>query len=291
MKEILKKLEKVDYYINWRSNQLRPGVWKSIYRGSGMEFDKITRYDFGEDPRWINWAATARSTGLKVMKNSFLEEKELQVVIVADLSQSMEFGTDALTKKRLLAEISAVIAHSAWRIGDRLGFIGYNSTAELFWPPRRSKQYRFLIMRSILNHKTMAAGASNLMAAFERLPKRKALVFLISDFQGDLSAIHGAFKEIGIYHDLIPVVIADPREENLPQGGVYNFKDLETGETRDIWLSSAELNAFDRKLLQRRRELKELFKLYRFDSLWVSTTSDYVGELVDFFLARRRRRL
>lgn len=291
MKEILKKLQKIKYYINWRSLQIGPGVWKSVYKGSGMEFDKITRYDFGEDPRWINWAATARFGGQKVLKNTFIQEKELPVIIVADLSASMEFGTEAATKKRLLAELSAVIAHSAWLTGDSLGFIGYTSTVELFLPLRRSKQYKIVIPQSILEHNARTSGDSNLMAALNRLPKRKSLVFLISDFHDVVSKVHVAFKKKGICHDLIPVVIEDLREQALPRGGVYNFKDLETGKKRNIWLSRAAVEAFKRKSDERRQELKELFRLYRLDSLWINSTSDCFKELAELFMERRRRRL
>ncbi|HLC27721.1 MAG TPA: DUF58 domain-containing protein, partial [bacterium] len=109
MKDILQRLKQVNYFINWYSLSLRPGKWFSVYRGAGMEFEKISRYDFGEDPRWINWKATARFGGMRTYKNTYFEERELKLMLLVDLSGSMDFGSGRASKRRLSAEVAAVL--------------------------------------------------------------------------------------------------------------------------------------------------------------------------------------
>lgn len=288
MKDILQKLADVDFYIRWYVSQAGAGRWPSLFRGAGLEFEKITRYDFGEDPRWINWAATARTGGLQVLKNTLVEEHALQVFLVVDLSASMDFGTRRASKRRVAAEVAAILTHAAWRAGDSVGFAGFTSTVQAYWPPRPSPEYRLRIPAAILGSRPRPGERAELACVLGRLPERRSLLFAVSDFQEDLARLEPVVKTLAFHHDLVPILIEDPRERSLPDGsGVIQVQDLETGARAAIWL--------DRKIregwsaAQRRREaaLTSLFKRTGVDFLRVDPTTDSLKEIAGFFLRRR----
>ncbi len=290
MREILSKIAKVDYYVRWFSSQHDLGIWPSRRVGGNAEFEAIAEYQFGDNPRSINWSATARTGFLRILKNTRLTETNLAVFLLVDLSPSMDFGTVRVTKRRLAAEISAVLAHAAWRCGDRLGFIGYGSEVEVEWPLRNPKDYRLLVPQKILEAKVNGAGQSGLSPALLRLPAKKSLVFLISDFQGDFGEIGRTLKAVARLHDVVSIVLWDERERMLPGKRCFTvFRDLETGKERMVWLGGTKRNdSFQQRAKAREHALKELFQSLCLDALWIHQETDFVKAISQLFLARRK---
>jgi uncharacterized protein (DUF58 family) len=217
-------------------------------------------------------------------------ETNLAVFLVVDLSHSMDFGTVRVAKRRLAAEISAVLAHAAWRFGDRVGFIGYGSDVEVEWPLRNPKDYRLLIPQKILETKPNGDGQAGLSRALLRLPAKRSLVFLISDLQEDFGEVEKALKSVARLHDVVSIVLWDPREKVLPEKRCITvLKDLETGRRRTVWLGGAKRKAFfQEKVEARDHRLKQLFQNLHMDALWVHQETNYVKEISQLFLARRR---
>jgi uncharacterized protein (DUF58 family) len=289
MTDLLRKLARVDFYLRWYVSQVGAGRRPSRFRGAGLEFEKITRYDLGEDPRWINWKATARTGGMRVLKNTLTEERQLQVVLAVDLSRSMDFGTTRASKRRVAAEIAAVVAHVAWRAGDPVGFVGYTSKVERYWPPWRSApEFRLLIPATILSGAS-SGEAADFSTVLERLPRKRSLVFVLSDFQEDLAGLEPAVRTAARHHDLVPVIIEDPRERSLPEGtGFIQMRDLETGADRSIWLSRKSRETWMETMRKRVEELTALFRRAGVETLRVDVTMDPLIEIARFFLRRRR---
>lgn len=289
MNDLLRKLARVDFFIRWYVSHVGAGRRLSRFRGAGLEFEKITRYDLGEDPRWINWTATARTGGMRILKNTLIEERQLQVFLAADLSASMDFGTTRASKRRAAAEIAAVLAHVAWRAGDPVGFVGYTSKVERYWPARSSPHYRFLIPATILGGGTGSGGKADFSTVLSRLPRKRSLLFALSDFHEDLDALEPAVKTAARHHDLVPIIIEDPRERSLPDGtGLIRVRDLETGAHRSIWLNRKGREAWLERLRRRDEELTALFRRAGIDALRVNPTIDPLREIARLFLRRRR---
>lgn len=288
MRDLARRLARVDFYVRSSVCQALPGRRRSRFRGAGLELDKITAYELGDDPRWINWSATARTGGTRVLKNSLIEERQLQVVLAVDLSGSMEFGTMRASKREVAAEVAAVIAHVAWRMGDAVGFVGYTSRVERAWPPRRSPRDRFLIPAIILGLR--AGGRADGTAVLAHLPRTRSLVFVLSDFQDDPAVLGPAVIAAARRHDVVPVIIEDPRERSLPGGSaLVRVRDLETGAHRSIWLGRSSGEAWRRRLERREADLATLFWRAGVEPLRVDPTRDPLLEIATFFLRRRAR--
>ena len=281
MREILAKIAEVDYYVRWYSGQHDLGIWPSRQLGGSAEFETISEYQVGDNPRSINWTATARTGGHVILKNTRLTETNLAVFLLVDLSQSMDFGTVRVTKRRLAAEISAILAHAAWRCHDRVGFIGYGSDVRIQWPLRNPKDYRLLIPQKVLETRSDGNGGTGLGQALSRLPTKRSLVFLISDFQEDFEGMESALKRAALLHDLVSIVIWDPRERILPEKRcIAALKDLETGRSRAIWLGGMGRKAAFRKRIEAKEQgLKALFRSLSIDALWINQETDYVSEI------------
>ena len=292
MREIISKIADVDYYIRWYANQHDLGVWPRRQIGGSVEFETISEYVLGDNPRSINWPATARTGGHTILKSTRLTEGKIAVVLVVDTSRSMDFGTIRVTKRRLAAEIAAIMAHAAWRLGDLVGFIAYGSGVEIQWPVRNPKDYRFLIPQKILETRSDGNEGSGLAGALSKLPWKRSLVFLISDFQEPLENIESALRTFVLKHDVVPIVLQDPKEKNLPgRRCITVLKDLETGNRRTIWLGGRKRKAvFQKKAKEREDCLKKLFRHHRMNGLWIDQESDFVREVSRLFLRRRQTR-
>jgi uncharacterized protein (DUF58 family) len=289
LNEILSKIAEVDYYVRWHSSQHDLGIWPSRRIGGTADFETIAEYQFGDNPRSINWSATARTGFHRILKNTRLIETNLAVFLLVDLSPSMDFGTVRVTKRRLAAELCAVLTHAAWRCGDRIGFIGYGSNVEVEWPLRNPKDYRLLIPQKILETRVSGNGQAGLGPALLKLPAKRSLVFLISDFHED-SGIEKTLEPVARRHDVVPIVLWDPREKILPaRRYITMLKDLETGMRRAVWFGGAKRKgSFQEKVETREQGLKELFRNLRMDALWIHQETNYIQEISHLFLARRR---
>ncbi|MFQ5628135.1 MAG: DUF58 domain-containing protein, partial [bacterium] len=228
-KEILKKVKSIEIQTRGMVNDVFSGEYHSVFKGRGMEFAEVREYQFGDDIRTIDWNVSARM-GCPYIK-VFDEERELTVMLLVDASRSADFGTQKQMKGEIAAEICALLAFSAIKNNDKVGLIIFTDKIEIFVPPRKGKKHVLRVIRELLYHKPVGAQ-TDLSLALEylsRLITRRAVVFLISDFQDE--NYEQSLRIASRKHDLIAITITDPREVVLPDVGFIELEDAETGET------------------------------------------------------------
>ena len=264
------------------------GAYRSVFKGRGMNFEEVREYQPGDEVRTIDWNVTARMGHPFVKK--FTEERELTVMLVVDVSASGDFGSVSMSKRELAAEVACVIAFSAIRNNDKVGLLLFSDHVELFIPPKKGRIHTLRLIREILFFEPKGRGTvpSEALSYLNRVQTRKAVVFLLSDFQ----AKHFD-RELGITarrHDLIALPVVDPREESLPDVGFVTFEDAETGEQIEVDTGNATVrNAFRHLMARRREELEHTFRRKGIDSIALQTDKDYLPELRTFFRNRERR--
>jgi uncharacterized protein (DUF58 family) len=286
--EILRKVRQIQIRTRRTVNDVLAGQYSSVFKGRGMEFDEVRAYQVGDDVRTIDWNVTAR-TGHPYVKR-FVEERELTVMLVVDVSASGAFGSTERLKNELAAEVCAVLAFSAIRNNDKVGLVLFTDRVELFVPPRKGKRHVLRVIRELL-YFTPTGRRTDIAAALEylsRVTTRRAVAFLVSDFiatgyERDLTLANRR-------HDLVAVAITDPRELELPSVGLIELVDGETGERYvvDTWSRQARRRYAGAALEQLERR-RTLFKRLGVDSIEISTGSPYVPELIKFFRMRERR--
>jgi uncharacterized protein (DUF58 family) len=253
-----------------------------------MEFDEVREYQIGDDIRTIDWNVTAR-TGVPHVKR-FVEERELTVMLMVDASSSSQFGTTTHMKGELTAELCALLAFSAINNNDRVGLIIFTDRIELFVPPKKGKSHVLRLIRDLLYFKAQGRGTdiSKALEYLQRVQKRKAVVFLVSDFLTD----EDYEKPLAIAnqrHDLVSINIADPREVELPPIGILELEDAETGEEIVIDTNDPEVRRLFAHFAQAETEArKKTFRSHAIDSIEVRTGSDYVLPLINFFKRREK---
>jgi uncharacterized protein (DUF58 family) len=287
-RELAKKIRYIQIYTSKAVNDLLAGEYHSVFKGQGMEFEEVREYQIGDEVRSIDWNVTARM-GEPFVKR-FREERELTVLFAVDLSASGEFGSTDKLKNEVAAEICALLAFSAIKNNDKVGLIVFTDTVELFVPPAKGTSHVLRLIRDLLGFKPRQAR-TDIAAAIDFLGKvarKKAVVFLVSDFLE--SGYERALRTVGKRHDLIAVTIADPVEMKMPNVGLVELEDAETGELIQIDTSSA---AFRKKYeglgAERAGKLQELFRGMGIDQIEILTGRDYVRDLVGFFRTRERR--
>jgi uncharacterized protein (DUF58 family) len=290
---LLQRVTRIPLRTWCRAYDPRLGRAPSRLRGAGMEFDQLKEYQEGDRIRTINWAATARRGRSPVVVNTYYEEKELTVMLLVDLSASMEFGSVRLSKKALAAEVSASLVYSALVTHNRVGFLGFTSQADIYWPPRSLWAYQRSIPEAILQASSTRAEA-NIEAAVSALEdrlKHPALVFLMSDFlSDDPQQFSQALLRLCRRHDLIALPITDPRESTLPPGNVQMaMRDLETGDVMVYRFSRQNRDAMATLAQVRYAQLQQVFRDLGIAHVMVTPQSDYPADLTQVFLGRRRR--
>ncbi|MHB2155474.1 DUF58 domain-containing protein [Calditrichota bacterium GD2] len=287
-RELLKKVKQIEISTRNIVNEVFSGEYHSVFKGRGMEFAEVREYQPGDDIRLIDWNVTARM-GHPFIK-LFQEERELTVMLLVDVSSSGSFGTEKQLKREVAAELSAVLAFSAIKNNDKVGLIIFSDRIEKFIPPRKGKTHVLRVIREILFYKPRDA-ATNINEALEflsRVIKRKSTVFLISDFLAEdfKKSLQIANKK----HDIIAVSIVDPREVVLPDAGMIELEDAETGETIVIDTTSAQLrDEFHINAMKQREELKSLFQSIGVDHINIFTDQSYVQPINKFFRMRAKR--
>ena len=265
------------------------GDYHSSFRGQGIEFDEVREYTFGDDIRDIDWNVTAR-TGFPYVKR-YSEERELTVMFVVDVSGSQSYGSASRLKSELAAELTCLLSLTSIRNQDNIGLILFSDRIVKTIPPRKGRKAVMRLVREVLAADeayggTDIAGALNFLAS---ILHRKAVVFLVSDFQDT-----GWEKRIGTTaqrHDLICCYLSDPYEKTLPNVGLVELEDPETGEAVWIDTSSKEVrNAFEANAEKRTGELKDIFKSNGIDTMFFSTDEDPIHAVRAFFRQRARRR-
>jgi uncharacterized protein (DUF58 family) len=266
------------------------GQYHSVFKGQGMAFAEVRPYVPGDDVRRIDWNVSARSADDQLFIKTFLEERELTVLLLVDGSGSATFGTQARNKRRVLAELGALLAFSALQNGDRVGLLRFTDRIEQFVPARKGRQHGLRVIRDIVEGETLGRGTS-LRRALEtlvRVQRRHAVVFLLSDFQdrGYEAALQTAAKR----HDVVALRVHDPAEAQLPAVGLVEWFDLETGER--TWLDLSDRRTRSLFTARRRNEEAQLRRRVQqmgIDLVDIGTHEDLVPPLVGFFERRRRR--
>jgi uncharacterized protein (DUF58 family) len=269
-------------------NDVLAGGYTSVFKGRGIEFDEVREYMPGDDVRTIDWNVTAR-TGRPYVKR-YVEERELTVIFVVDLSASGAFGSVRKLKNEIAAEFCALLSFSAVKNNDKVGLIVFTDRVELYVPPKKGTTHVLRLIRELLNFKPKAAK-TDLAGALDflgKVSKKRAVVFLVSDFQAE--GFEKPMRIVSKRHDLVAVPIVDPREVRLPNVGLIELEDAETGETILVDTSSAAVRKrYERLGRERSERFRELFASMGVDNIEVATDRDYIPKLVSFFRARERR--
>lgn len=286
--DILQQVQRIQILANRTVNDLFAGAYHSVFRGRGMEFDEVREYQPGDDIRSIDWNVTARA-GLPFIKR-YREERELTVLLLVDVSASGAFGSVHRTKFEAVVEIAAVLMFAALKNNDKVGLILFCDTVVDYFPPRKSKGHVLHLIRELLSVGPVARE-TRIDAALEflnRVQKRRAVVFLISDFLAP-DAGH-ALTVANRRHDLIAAIMSDPRESRLVAAGFVRLRDAETGELVELDSgSSAVRQAFEHRAGERRAALARVLQRAGVDALPLGTQEDSVRSLRRFFAMRERR--
>ena len=287
-RELVKKLKKIEIYTSRLANDQLAGSYHSVFKGRGMAFSEVRQYQPGDDVRFIDWNVSARmnDTYVKV----FTEEREMTVMLLVDLSASERFGSAEKPKVETVAEVAALLAFSAIKNNDRVGLILFTDRVERFVPPKKGRSHVMRVVTEILNADPEGEG-TDLGVALDLLGgigKRRTVAFLISDFIAD--QYEKPLKVVSAKHDLIPIQIVDPREDELPDVGLALIEDLETGELVEVDTSDLDVRADYAREAQRQRAAREhLFRRLQLDHVTVSTDHDFVRPLTELFRLRQRR--
>jgi uncharacterized protein (DUF58 family) len=287
-KELIKKIRRIEIRTNRLVNDVLGGEYHSVFKGRGMEFDEVREYQVGDDIRTIDWNVTAR-TGSPHVKR-FVEERELTVLLMVDASSSSQFGTTTLMKGELIAELCALLAFSAIKNNDRVGLIIFTDRIELYVPPKKGKSHVLRLIRDLLYFRAQGKGTDikEALEYLQRVQKRKAVVFLVSDFLTD-EPYDRALAIANQRHDVITIHVADPRELDLPPIGILELEDAETGEEIVIDTSDPEVRRMFAHYAETEAETRtKTFRSLSVDSIDVETGADYALPLIHFFKRRAK---
>jgi uncharacterized protein (DUF58 family) len=287
-KELLKALRKIEITTNRLATEQLAGSYTSVFKGQGLAFREVREYQPGDDIRTIDWNVSARmdSTHVKV----FVEEREMTMMLVVDQSASQRFGTRTAVKSRLAAEVAALCAFSAIKHNDRVGLILSTDQIEKLVPAKKGQKHVMRVVREILGRVPERSG-TDLRVALETLhsvARRRSVAFLISDFF--TSGYDRALSLAAARHDVIPVMLVDPRDEELPNVGISSFEDFETGDSVIVDTASAAVRAhYTKQMRGLRAEQIRLFTKLGLDYCVVRTDQPYIKPLRDLFARRARR--
>ena len=291
-KELIKKIRYIQIYTGKAVNDVLAGEYHSVFKGQGMEFDEVRAYQPGDDIRTIDWNVTAR-TGHPYVKR-YVEEREITVFFLVDLSASGSFGSREKLKNEIAAEFCALLAFSAIKNNDKVGLIVFTDTIELFIPPAKGTSHVLRLIRELLyfdpGRERQRAGTDIALALnyLGRVLHKRGVIFLVSDFIDQ-----GFEKPLGVLarrHDLIAVTVSDPRESALPDVGLLEVQDAETGKTMIIDTGSREVRSrYENLAREKKQKLSNLFKSTGVDHIELFTDRDYVLDLVKFFRKRMKK--
>ena len=296
-REILKKVRQIEIRTRRLVDSSMGGEYHSVFKGRGMDFDEVREYVPGDEVRTIDWNVTARSGRPFVKK--FTEERELTILLLVDVSASGNFGSTSQSKREMAAELASVLAFSAIHNSDKVGLILFSDQIEQYIPPKKGRRHVLRVVRDILYAEPKHRGTDIVQALdfANRVLQRRAVTFLISDFQttGDqakaLAALQRAIRLTHTRHDLVALHIQDRREHELPDVGILNIEDAETGEMIELSTSNPKVRARFAELSRRNVEtLRRMLNAEAIDSLEIETGISYVPPLMQFFKTRERRR-
>jgi uncharacterized protein (DUF58 family) len=288
--EILRSVRRIDIRSRRLVRELFSGSYHAVFKGRGIEFSEVREYVPGDDVRSIDWNVTARMD--RPFIKQFHEERERTVVFLVDRSGSSRFGSSQRNFAWVAAETTAVLAFSATVNQDKVGLLLFSDRLEQWVPPRKGRSHVLRIVREVLFHHP-AGTETRIGEALERttrMLRRRSLVFLISDFLQDDQYAH-ALSIAARKHEIVPVVLIDPREEALPQAGLLGVVDLETGRRRLVDTSDRRVRArFEQEVAARRRRREEAFSGAAVEPVEIRLDADTIAPLVGYFRRRERWR-
>ena len=285
--EILKKVRELEIKSKKLTSDLFTGEYHSAFKGKGMSFKEVREYAAGDDIRFIDWNVSARF-GHPYSK-IFEEERELTVMLLVDISSSSLFGTTHARKKDIITEIAAVLSFSAVNNADKIGVIFYSNVIEAFIPPKKGKQHALYVVRELLSREPKGNGTalSNALRYFNNSTKQKSIAFILSDFID--ANYEDALRIAGKKHDVIGIKLYDKMDQLLPDAGLLQVQDSESGVTK--WIDSTDQFVrynYELEFFRVTEYCTQTFKKAGCDLLHVKTGEDYVRILQKFFLSRNR---
>lgn len=287
-KEILRQVRHIEIQTTRLVNDLFGGEYQSVFKGQGIEFADVREYVPGDDIRTIDWNVTARSQHPFVKK--FVEERELTVVFVVDMSGSQFFGTTGRFKSEIAAEITALLAFSAVRNKDKVGLLIASDQVEKYIPVKKGRTHVLRVIREILYFQPKHRR-THLEVALEyvnRVLTRTAVLFLVSDFMDE--GFEKALRIVSRRHDLIALHLWDPRERLFPSVGLVAMEDPETGESLLVDTSDSDFRKrYEARGGEREANLDRLFKSFGIDRVVIDISRSYAEPLMRFFTAREKR--
>ncbi len=289
--DLLKKVRKIEIKTRALSHQIFAGEYHSAFKGRGMAFSEVREYQYGDDVRNMDWNVTARmrSPYVKV----FEEERELTVVLLVDVSRSRLFGTVGTSRKDMLAEIAAVLSFSAIINNDKVGALFFSDKVEKFIPPKKGRSHLLHIIREIIEFEPSTDGTdiSEALRYLTNAIKKKCTAFLLSDMidvgKDGTPRYEEALKVAVNRHDISVIEVYDPRERNIPDVGLVNVKDSETGRT--AWVNTSDRKvrlAYEEWFRNVEQSSSRLFMKYNVDKVSIALDDDYVKGLMSLFKNR-----
>lgn len=283
--DIIKKVKKIEIKTRGLSAHLFAGEYHSAFKGRGMSFSEVREYQYGDDIRNIDWNVTARYN--KPYIKVFEEERELTVIILVDVSGSLDFGSDECSKRDFVTEIAACLSFSAITNNDKIGVIFFSDIIEKFIPPKKGRQHILRIIRELLTFQPQGKGTDAAMALryLTSVIKKRSTAFLISDFAcPDFS---DALRIASHKHDLMALNVYDPKELDFPNVGLVAMQDAESGQTRLVDTSSKAVREhLKASALKRRMDCENIFRHAGVDCAYIADNEDYVKPLIKLFKSR-----
>ena len=288
--DILKRVRKIEIKTRGLSNEIFAGKYHTAFKGRGMSFAEVREYRLGDDVRDIDWNVTARSR--KPHIKVYEEERELTMMLMVDVSGSRMFGTTSLLKKNIITELAAVLAFSAAQTGDKVGCIFFSDRVEKFIPPKKGRSHILMIIRELIKFKPESerTAISEAVRFMTNVNKKRCTAFILSDFlipERDRTPLEDALKIAGSKHDLVGIRVYDEREAELPDVGIVELQDAETGGK--VWLDTSSRSVrehYAQSWAERSEAIEELLRRNRIDTAMISTEGDYVVELIKLFKQR-----
>ncbi len=291
-KELIKKVRKIEIKTKGLSNQIFSGEYHSAFKGRGMAFSEVREYAVGDEIRTIDWNVTARFN--EPFVKVFEEERELTVMLLVDVSASGMFGTRNQLKRETITELCAVLAFSAVSNNDRIGLVLFSDHVEKYISPKKGKSHILRIIRELINFEP-TGKSTNIgegLKYFSKMVKKKSIAFVLSDFlvpieDGKKSVLADAFTIASRRHDVVALKVLDKADNDLPNIGVAQLLDLETGETQWVNTSSKKVRAnYKLKSIERDEKLRQIFRRSKTDFAEIFTDEGYIKPLMNMFNTR-----
>ncbi|HLP11529.1 MAG TPA: DUF58 domain-containing protein [Flavobacteriales bacterium] len=288
-KELLKKVRRIEIKTRGLSQQVFSGQYHSTFKGRGMAFSEVREYQPGDEIRTIDWNVTARFNHPYV--KVFQEERELNVMLLIDISNSQSFGSSVQDKRELITELAAVLSFSAGMNNDKIGAILFSDKVEKFIAPKKGRKHILHIIAELLNFESKSKGTdiSQALRFFDNVIKKRSILFVISDFID--KGFEDSLKITNRKHDVVALRVHDPRESSLPNIGIVPFQDAETGQI--AWVNTSSVTTrktYEKRFREDQKYLDDVFTRSKIDHIKLATGEDYIRQLVGMFKNHAKKR-